>query len=84
MRCLLFLSTWALMFAPSWAQAQEKPKNVLILIADDLGRDLGCYGNKVIRTPNLDALAKRGIRFANAYATVASCSPSRASIFSGL
>src|SRR5262249_32813209 len=45
---------------------------------------LGCYGNKVIRTPNLDGLAKNGVRFANGYATVASCSPSRASLYTGL
>jgi N-sulfoglucosamine sulfohydrolase len=65
-------------------QKATAPRNVVLIIADDLGRDLGCYGNKVIRTPNLDALAKRGVRFTRAYATVSSCSPSRASIFTGL
>jgi N-sulfoglucosamine sulfohydrolase len=77
------------LLTPRAAQAQGprgegKPRNVVILIADDLGLDLGCYGNPAVRTPNLDALAKNGVRFANAYATVASCSPSRASIYTGL
>ncbi|MCS7046237.1 MAG: sulfatase [Gemmataceae bacterium] len=70
--------------APSRAEAQSATRNVLLIVADDLGLDLGCYGHPVIRTPNLDALAKRGVRFAKAYATVASCSPSRASVYTGL
>jgi N-sulfoglucosamine sulfohydrolase len=69
---------------PRSVHAQEQPRNVLLLIADDLGLDLGCYGNNVIKMPHLDGLAKRGVRFARAYATVASCSPSRSTIFSGL
>jgi N-sulfoglucosamine sulfohydrolase len=72
------------LLAPALAAAQPPPKNVVLLIADDLGLDLGCYGNKVVKTPNLDALAKSGVRFARAYATVASCSPSRASLLTGL
>ena len=76
----------ALLFAlvPTVAHAQSKPKNVVLIIADDLGMQLGCYGDTVCKTPNLDALAKRGVRFTRAYSTVASCSPSRASIFTGL
>jgi N-sulfoglucosamine sulfohydrolase len=73
---------WAVPARP--VAAQERPRNVVIIIADDLGLDLGCYGNKVIRTPNLDALAKRGIRFSHGYATTASCSPSRSVILTGL
>lgn len=60
-------------------------RNILLIVADDLGRnDLGCYGSEWVRTPNLDALARDGVRFANAFATVASCSPSRAVLLSGL
>jgi N-sulfoglucosamine sulfohydrolase len=59
-------------------------RNVLLLVADDLGLDLGCYGNTTIKTPNLDALAKDGVRFTHAFATVSSCSPSRASLYTGL
>jgi len=64
--------------------AAQAPRNVVLVIADDFGMDLDCYGNTVIRTPNLDGLAKKGVVFTRAYATVSSCSPSRASIFTGL
>jgi arylsulfatase A-like enzyme len=53
-------------------------------IADDLGLDLGCYGNTVIKTPHIDGLAKRGTRFTRGFATVSSCGPSRASLYTGL
>jgi N-sulfoglucosamine sulfohydrolase len=85
MRChVLLLAGLAGLFTPQAAAAQTAPKNVVLIIADDLGLDLGCYGNKVIRTPHLDALAKKGVRFTRAYATTASCSPSRASLLTGL
>lgn len=58
--------------------------NILLITADDLGFQLGCYGDKVATTPNLDRLAAEGVRFTNAYATSASCSPSRASLLTGL
>jgi N-sulfoglucosamine sulfohydrolase len=83
---LTLLLAWSL--APAAASARQpagpKPRNVVLIIADDLGRDLGCYGNQAIRTPNLDKLAKRGVLFTRAYSTVSSCSPSRASILTGL
>jgi N-sulfoglucosamine sulfohydrolase len=79
-----FLCFAAFALLPSAAHAQTKPKNVLLIIADDLGMQLGAYGNMVIKTPNLDALAKSGVRFTKAYSSVASCSPSRASILTGL
>lgn len=82
MRCAFTIFLLALI--PAAAHAQGKPKNVVLIIADDLGMQVGCYGDKSIKTPNLDALAKRGVRFSKAYATVSSCSPSRASIFTGL
>lgn len=59
-------------------------RNVLLIIADDQGRDLGVYGNPVLRTPNLDRLAGQGTLFTNAFATVSSCSPSRSVIYTGL
>ena len=58
--------------------------NIVFIIADDLAwDDLGCTGNPGVRTPNLDRLAKGGMRFTNAYLTISSCSPSRASIITG-
>jgi len=63
--------------------AGDKP-NILLITADDLGFQLGCYGDQVVTTPNLDRLAAEGIRFDDAYVTAASCSPSRASLLTGL
>jgi N-sulfoglucosamine sulfohydrolase len=55
-------------------------RNVLLLIADDLGMQVGCYGDKTAKTPNIDTIAKAGTRFTNGFASVASCPPSRATI----
>ena len=57
--------------------------NFLILIADDAGMDIGCYGNPFIKTPNIDKLAKSGLRCENTFLTSPQCSPSRISILSG-
>jgi N-sulfoglucosamine sulfohydrolase len=84
MRSLLVALVTLAWLVPNTAHAQAAPRNVLILIADDLGLNLGCYGDPVIKTPNIDGLAKRGVRFARAYATVSSCSPSRATVYTGL
>jgi arylsulfatase A-like enzyme len=67
----------------STARGAERPNVVLILI-DDLGqRDLGCYGSTFYRTPNIDALAREGLRFTDFYAACPVCSPTRASILTG-
>jgi N-sulfoglucosamine sulfohydrolase len=66
------------------AAAVAATRNVLLIIADDQGRDLGVYGNPILRTPNLDRLAAQGTLFTNAFATVSSCSPSRSVIYTGL
>ena len=67
------------------AEAAEPAKpNVIFILADDLGgMDLGCYGNKHYETPNLDRMAKRGMRFTDAYAASSVCSPTRYSIQTG-
>ena len=59
-------------------------KNVIFFITDDESPTLGCYGDKVAQTPAIDALAKDGALFLNAYATTASCSASRSVVMSGL
>ncbi|MFN3420362.1 MAG: sulfatase [Armatimonadota bacterium] len=64
------------------AMSKKRP-NILLVITHDTGRHLGCYGRRV-ETPNLDALAEVGVKFTNAFCTAPQCSPSRASILTGL
>jgi len=67
------------------ASSGHELPNIVWLVADDLGDgDLGCYGNPSIRTVNLDRMAAEGVRFTSAFVTTSSCSPSRASFFSGM
>lgn len=78
--CLLFLLT-----PSAAAKADDRPPNVLFIIADDLSANaLGCYGNEQVHTPNIDALAKRGVRFERAYCQYPVCGPARAALLSGL
>ena len=69
----------------AWGQTNKgKKPNIIFIIADDVSwDDIGCYGNPAVRTPNIDKIAKQGIRFDNVYLTASSCSPSRNSIISG-
>jgi arylsulfatase A-like enzyme len=63
----------------------QQPYNIVLILADDLGyNDLGCYGSTFHHTPHLDRLASRGTRFLNAYSASPLCSPTRASILTGL
>ena len=60
-------------------------RNILLLVTDNQNRnDCGCYGNTQIRTPHIDRLAGEGVRFNYAFATTASCGPSRAVLYTGL
>ena len=81
----LLTGTFALFFAFSTVSAQAAPRNVVLYVVDDQGTDdAGCYGNPVIKTPGLDALAAEGTRFTHAFCTSSSCSASRSVILSGL
>ncbi|MEC7863219.1 MAG: sulfatase-like hydrolase/transferase, partial [Verrucomicrobiota bacterium] len=59
-------------------------KNIILFVTDDQSPDAGCYGNKIIKMPNLDKLASDGTLFKHAFATTASCSASRSVILTGL
>jgi arylsulfatase A-like enzyme len=65
-------------------QAQQRMPNVLWLDLEDLSPILSLYGDSTIETPNIDRLAREGVTFTNAYATVGVCAPSRASIITGM
>ncbi len=70
--------------APAMAEEQERPPNIVFLMADDLGYgDTGFNGNKVIRTPHLDTMAEDGIRFSRFYSIGPVCAPTRASCLTG-
>lgn len=73
------------LIATNQAIAQARKPNIIFIIADDLGYgDLGCYGQKQIKTPNIDRLATEGTRFTQVYAGAPVCAPSRCSLITGL
>jgi len=78
-----FLATLGAGAAAAQAQPAERP-NIVLIYADDVGfGDLSCYGAKRVRTPNLDRLAGGGVRFTNAHASSATCTPSRYTLLTG-
>ena len=80
-RIWIFILVW---FFASSVDAAKRP-NLILILADDLGwADLTCYGNDLHQTPNLDRLAKQGVRFTDAYSASPVCTPTRAAILTGL
>ncbi|MAT16319.1 MAG: heparan N-sulfatase [Planctomyces sp.] len=69
--------------AAATGEGKQPQKNVVIFVVDDMGFQAGCFGNDVIKTPNIDRLAAAGTRFTQAYCTTASCSASRSVLMSG-
>lgn len=86
-RSPLFTRGTLFLFALCWVVAGNlfaAERNVVLFVTDDQSPDAGCYGNPIIRTPNLDQLAASGTRFTHAFCTTASCSASRSVVLTGL
>lgn len=82
-RHLIFAFSVSLTWIGQACSAADR-QNVLLICVDDLKPQIGCYGDKIAKTPNIDALATKSVRFENAYCNQAVCSPSRNSLLSGL
>ena len=82
-KLFLLITLFSVSIGCNKTTAQEKP-NIIIMMADDLGYgDVGCFGNKIIETPNIDNLAKKGVKFTSFYSGHSTCSPSRAGMMAG-
>src|SRR5919201_5920314 len=80
---LLFIVAAVSKAAGPSRQPTSKP-NILWLIAEDFGVELGCYGTREVWTPNLDRLAAEGVRYSRAFTTAPVCSPSRSAFMTGM
>jgi len=70
--------------ASARADAGDRPPNLLLLVAEDLSLRIGAFGDAVARTPNLDRLAREGVRYPNTFTTAGVCAPSRAALITGM
>ncbi len=84
LHCQVLIFTFLFAVVVMAAGAAERRRNVLFIAVDDLRVELGCYGNKHVRSPNIDQLASEGTLFRRAYCQQTVCNPSRASLLTGL
>jgi arylsulfatase A-like enzyme len=81
---ILLVGFFLLVISSLSAQLKNSDPNIVLIYTDDVGYgDVGCYGSQSINTPNIDRLAREGIRFTNAHTTSATCTPSRFSLLTG-
>ena len=81
---LLTAFPWLQLVACSSANAADRPPNIVVIFADDLGYgDLSCFGATMIATPNMDRLASQGMKFTDAHSAASLCSPSRYGLLTG-
>ena len=81
-RCLTFVIS--IVFLYNYSSAKERPPNIVLILADDLGYgDLGCFGQKILKTPHLDKMAKEGIKLTQFYSGCTVCAPSRSVLMTG-
>lgn len=81
---ILFLCLCVLAMSSTWAADAARPPNFVVILMDDMGwRDVGFMGNSFVETPHIDALARRGLIFTQAYASAPNCAPTRACLLSG-
>jgi iduronate 2-sulfatase len=84
MKKLLAVTMAAALTSAAQAQNPQNRPNILFIAVDDLKPLLGCYGDKIVKSPNIDRLAKRGVVFERAYCNQAVCSPSRNALLTGV
>ncbi len=84
MKIFPLLAVTVLSFHSPVCVAEESEPNVLLICVDDLRTELGCYGSKIVISPNIDRFSASGVTFDNCYVQVAVCNPSRASMMTGL
>lgn len=81
---VICVGVWILLAGFGMGAESIQQPNILWIIAEDMSPDLGCYGNKVVTTPNIDKLAAKGMRFGRVFTTGPACSPSRTSLATGV
>src|SRR5689334_11786136 len=85
MKRIFFFALLCAFCSQAFAEKTPAKPNIIFILSDDLAMgDVGCYGQKLIKTPNLDRIAREGTRYTQAYCGTSVCAPSRTSLMTGL